>query len=78
MRKLSLHIILVLLCLNAEAAEKNYAYKYALDNEYAFSKQDPSTFEKLTFIKKETIGNVSNDRTASASDNDKKKNFRSF
>ena len=78
MRKLSLHIILVLLCLNAEAAEKNYAYKYALDNEYAFSKQDPSTFEKLTFIKKETIGNVSNDRTASASDNGKKKNFRSF
>ena len=50
MRKLSLHIILVLLCFNAEAAEKNYAYKYALDNEYAFSKQDPSTFKNIILI----------------------------
>jgi len=67
-----------LLTKQEEKKGRNYVYEYALNNENAFSKQDPSTFKKLIFIKKEKIGDVSNDRNASASDNDKKKTFRSF
>ena len=77
MRKLSLHIILVLLCFNAEAAEKNYAYKYALDNEYAFSKQDTSTFKNIIFQKEINI-RTSKVEKMSQINKGYEKNFRSF
>ena len=80
MRKLSLYVILVLLCFNAEAAKKNYIYEYLpFDNySYIFKEKDPSTFKKLIFIKKENIGNVSKVEKYTHLNKNKKKLFRSF
>jgi len=51
-------------------------YQYALKNENAFSKQDPTTFKKIIFIKKEIISNIS--KVENHSYNERTKTFRSF
>ena len=58
---------------------RNYVYEYALSNENAFSKQDPTTFKKLIFIKKEKISNIQKGEKRSQIIPGKgKKTFRSF
>jgi hypothetical protein len=62
----------------AKTSKRNYVYKYALANEYAFSTQDPTTFKKLTFKEKKNINGVSKVERYSHINKNKKKTFRSF
>lgn len=78
MKKPSLYLLLVLLCLNVQAAAKDFVYSYSLINENAFLPRDPTTLTKLIFQKEETISKVSKVEKFRSLNKNKKKNFRSF
>ena len=80
MKKIFLYIFSFLLCLNSQAAGKNYVYKLALsdDNKTPFRQSDPTTFKKLIFIKEATFGGVRKVHKYSDVRKNKTKNFKSF